>query len=143
MDNDYISSLSREEKIIFLKIFCKAVNIDGAVDEEEIDFLKNIAVRFGVNKDAIVNIIKSAKQIDCVAEAEKISNRKHALQLVKELCVLANIDDDLHDNELDLIIDCARAMNIEDEKVVLINRYVLDSLVLAKTGRIILEEDDE
>lgn len=143
MDGDYIASLGNDEKIIFLKIFCKMINVDGSVDGEEINFLKGVAVRFGVNKDLVLDIVKMSSLIDVVDEAKKITVRSHALQLVKELCVLANIDENLHDNELDLIIDCARAMNIEDDRVILINRYVLDSLVLAKTGKIILEENDE
>ena len=75
-------------------------------------------------------------------EARKITSRPHALQLVKEMCVMANIDNDLADEELDVVIDCARAMGVEDEKIVLINRWVLDSLILTKTGQLIMEENN-
>ena len=40
MDDDYISSLSFNEKIIFLKIFCCLVRADGNIDADEINFLK-------------------------------------------------------------------------------------------------------
>lgn len=141
MDGEYIKELTNEEKIVFLKIFCRMIKADGNIDTEEVKFLKEIAKHFGVNGDAVVGIIKMADSIDCVAEARKISNRKHALQLIKDLCVLANIDEDLHDNELDIIVDCADAMGIEEEKVILINRWVLDSQIVAQTGKIILEEN--
>ena len=140
-DSDYISTLSFDEKIIFHKIFCCLVRADGKIDNDEINFLKSIATRYGVDNNTIVGIIKGP-QINYVEEARKINNRRHALQLVKEMCVLANIDSDLADAELDIVIDSARAMGIEDEKIVLINRWVLDSLILTKTGEIILEQNN-
>lgn len=141
MDDDYIKTLSYDEKIIFIKIFCKLVRADGNIDADEISFLKNIAMRYGIDNNTVVSIVKTPN-IDYISEARKITNRKHALQLVKEMCVLANIDNDLADAELDVVIDSARAMGVEDEKIVLINRWVLDSLILSKTGQIIMEESN-
>lgn len=142
MEEEYISSLSENEKLAFLKIFCKLIKSDGNIDSEEVSFLKMIATRYGVNNAKMVEIIKGADTIDYLTEAHNISSRQHALELIKELCVLANIDEDLHDKELDIIIDVARVLGIEDEKVILINRWVLDSLILNKTGRIIMEKDN-
>ena len=65
----------------------------------------------------------------------------HALELLKELCFLANVDDSLHDKELQTLIKISRAMGIEDERLILINRFVLDVAILEKTGRIIMEKD--
>ena len=141
MDSDYIKTLSHEEKIIFLKVFCCLVRADSNIDAEEISFLKTIAARYGIDNNTVISIIKMP-QINSAAEAQKITNRSHALQLVKEMCVLANIDNDLADAELDIVIDCARAMGVEDEKIVLINRWVLDSLILTKTGQIIMEQNN-
>lgn len=142
MGEDYIKELSVEEKIVFLKIICRLIKSDGSIDEDEINFLKKTAEFFGVDNAAVLEVIKVADNIDYVAEAKKITNRSHALQLIKELCALANVDDDLDDSELDIIIDSAHAMNIEDEKIILINRWVLDSQIVAQTGRIILEENN-
>lgn len=142
MAEDYIKELSTEEKIVFLKIICKLIKADGSIDEDEIAFLKQTAEIFGVDNNAVLSVIKVADSIDYVAEARKITNRSHALQLIKELCALANVDDDLDDKELDIIIDSAHAMNIEDEKIILINRWVLDSQIVAQTGRIIMEENN-
>lgn len=142
MDEEYISSLSETEKLAFLKIFCKLIKADGNIDSEEVNFLKMIASRYGVSNAKMVEIIKNADNIDYMTEAHSISSRQHALELIKELCVLANIDEDLHDKELDIIIDIARVLGVEDEKVILINRWVLDSLILNKTGRIIMEKDN-
>ena len=142
MDEDYIKTLSNEEKLVFLKIFCTMVRADGVVDAEEISFLKKISLRYGIDNATVIDIIKNAANINPAEQASKITNRHHALQLVKELCVLANIDENLHDSELDIIIDVARACGVEDDKVVLINRWVLDSFILSKTGEIILEQSN-
>ena len=142
MNDEYINFLSTEEKYIFVKIFCRMVKADSRIASEELTFLKSIALKFGIDNASLVNIVKTASSIDCIEEAKKISKRTAALELIKELCVLANIDEDLEDGELDIIIDIARAMDIEDEKVLLINRWVLDNIVLAKAGRIILEKDN-
>lgn len=142
MAGEYIKELSTEEKIVFLKIICRLIKADGNIDEDEIEFLKQTATLFGVDNNAVLGVIQVADQIDYVAEARKITNRSHALQLIKELCALANVDDDLDDTELDIIIDSAHAMNIEDEKIILINRWVLDSQIVAQTGRIIMEENN-
>lgn len=141
MDDEYIQTLSYDEKLVFLKVFCRLVRADGNIDADEITFLKSIAARYGIDNNTMLNIIKDPN-IDFVAEAQKINNRAHALQLVKEMCVLANIDNDLADAELDIVIDSARAMGIEDEKIILINRWVLDSLILSKTGQIIMEQNN-
>ncbi len=138
MDDDYIKELTEEEKRVFLSICCKLIKADNHIDEQEIDFLRLIAERYNVDDSFVVEIIK-AQNIDHIELAKKIHNRQHALELIKELCVLANIDSDLHDNELDIIIDVAKAMKIENKKVLLINRWVLDCAIVSKTGDLIME----
>ncbi|MDO4161798.1 MAG: hypothetical protein Q4D80_02175 [Pseudomonadota bacterium] len=142
MDNDYIKTLSYDEKLIFIKVLCCLIRADGVVDASELEFLKAIAIHFDIDINLIVDIAKSAANIDYVREAAHITNRRHALELIKELCVLANVDEKLDDAELDVIINTAEAMGIEEDKIVLINRWVLDSLVLNKAGRIIMEADN-
>jgi hypothetical protein len=70
-----------------------------------------------------------------------ITDRKKSLNLVKELCFLANSDTGLEDDEIDFIIDIAERMNVESDKIKQINKWVLDKIVLLKTGDIILENE--
>lgn len=142
MGDEYIQSLSEEEKIAFLKLFCLMIKADGKIDEDEIAFLKQTAKRYGIANSVIVDIIKNVGSVNYNIEAQKISDRVHALELLKELCFLANIDDNLHDKELDTLIGISRALNIEDDKLILINRFVFDTIILEKTGRVILEKNN-
>ena len=85
-------------------------------------------------------IIKNTNPQAYMMAASAIVNRKHALELLKELCFLANVDENLHDAELDTIIKISDILGIEHEKLLLINRFVLDSIILNKAGQIILEK---
>lgn len=138
---EYIATLSPEEKRIFVESFCCMVCSDKKVAKEEIDFLKNIGKMYEIPESEIVNIMKSLNKELILEKVSQITERKKALQLVKELCYLANSDSGLDDDEIDFIIDIAERLNVENEKIKQINKWVLDKLVLLKTGDIILENE--
>lgn len=138
---EYIATLSPEEKRIFVESFCCMVCSDKKVAKEEIDFLKNIGKMYEIPESDIVNIMKSLNKEQIFAKVGQITERKKALQLVKELCYLANSDSGLDDDEIDFIIDIAERLNVENDKIKQINKWVLDKLVLLKTGDIILENE--
>ena len=138
---EYIATLSPEEKRIFAESFCCMVCSDKKVAKEEIDFLKNIGKMYEIPEAEIVNIMKNLNKEQILEKVSRITERKKALQLVKELCFLANSDSGLDDDEIDFIIDIAERLNVENEKIKQINKWVLDKLVLLKTGDIILENE--
>ncbi len=138
---EYIATLSPEEKRIFVESFCSMVCSDKKVAKEEIDFLKNIGKMYEIPEAEIVNIMKNLNKEQILEKVSRITERKKALQLVKELCFLANSDSGLDDDEIDFIIDIAERLNVENDKIKQINKWVLDKLVLLKTGDIILENE--
>ena len=138
---EYIATLSPEEKKIFVESFCCMVCSDKKVAKEEIDFLKNIGKMYEIPEKDIVAIMKNLNREEVLAKVSTITERKKALQLIKELCYLANSDSGLDDEEIDFIIDMAECLNIENEKIEQVNKWVLDKIVLLKTGDIILENE--
>lgn len=136
---DYISALTAEEKRLFVESFCCMVYADGNVAKEEIEFLKGIGKIYGVEEKDIVLILKEMKKDVVLEKVKQLTDRKKALQLVKELCYLANSDSSLEDSEIDFIIDVAERLNVESDKIKQINKWVLDRILLQKTGEIILE----
>ena len=54
---------------------------------------------------------------------------------------MANTDSGLDDSEIDFIIDVAERLNIENDKIKQINKWVLDKILLQKTGDVILEKE--
>jgi uncharacterized tellurite resistance protein B-like protein len=138
---DYISTLTDSEKQIFVECFCCMVCSDKVVAKEEIDFLKRIGKMYGISEKDIVVMMKNLKQDEVLNKVPQISERKKALQLVKELCYLANSDSGLDDAEIDFIIDVSEKMKVESDKIKQINKWVLDRILLEKTGDIILENE--
>ena len=143
MDREYsyISNLTTEERRIFVESFCCMVYSDKKVVKEEIDFLKNIGRKYGVEEKEIVSILQNLNKNDIMNKVSNITDRRKGLQLIKELCYLANSDTGLDDEEIDFIIDVAEKLNIEGDKIKQINKWVLDKIVLLKTGDIILENE--
>ena len=140
---DYIANLSADEKRIFVESFCCMVYADGNVAKEEIEFLKGIGKLYGIQEQEIVSILKNMKKEAVMERVATITERTKALHLVKELCYLANSDTGLDDREIDFIIDVAEKVNVDSEKLKQINKWVLDKIVLQKTGEIILEPENK
>lgn len=136
---NYIATLDDNEKRIFVECFCCMVYSDKNVAKEEIEFLKGIGKMYGIQETEIVTILKGMKRDEILDKVVAITDRKKALQLVKELCYLANSDSGLDDAEIDFIIDVAEKINVESDKIKQINKWVLDKILLQKTGDIILE----
>jgi uncharacterized tellurite resistance protein B-like protein len=138
---EYISALSTDEKYIFVECFCNMVCSDKNVLKEEIEFLKKIGKVYGIAEKDIVVIMKSLNKEQTLEKVSNMSSRSKSLHLIKELCYLANIDSGLDDNEIDFIIDVAEKLNIESDKIKQINKWVLDKILLQKTGDVILEKE--
>lgn len=136
---NYIPTLDNNEKRVFVECFCCMVYSDKNVAKEEIEFLKGIGKMYDIQETEIVTILKSMKREEVLDKVAVVTDRKKALQLVKELCYLANSDSGLDDAEIDFIIDVAEKLNIESDKIKQINKWVLDKILLQKTGEIILE----
>ena len=114
------------------------VRVDGYIETEEVDFLNMVAQKYGIDSSVVIGIIGESENLVLADEVRKINSRTHIMQLIKELCFFANIDENLDEKEVDFIIQVAQLSNIEGEKVVQINRWVLDSLALNKVGKTIL-----
>lgn len=140
---DYIAALTANEKRVFVESFCCMVYADGNVAKEEIEFLKSIGKLYSIAEQDIVSILKNMKKDEIMEHIGTITDRQKSLQLIKELCYLANSDTGLDDREIDFIIDVAEKLNIDSEKLKQINKWVLDKIVLQKTGEIILETENK
>ncbi len=135
----YIAGLTAEERRIFVECFCCMVYSDSKVAKEEVNFLKEIGKMYGIEEKEIVSFLQNINKQATLEKTANIVDRRKSLQLVKELCYLANSDTGLDDEEIDFIIDVAEKMKIESDKIKQINKWVLDKIVLLKTGDIILE----
>ncbi len=139
-DMGYLASMSEDERVVFLKILAKLAKSDGEFDDEEKLFIREMALVLGVSENRFEEINSKMSDDDIVEAAKLIKDRKKAMALVKEMCLLANSDGDLSDKEVLLIGRIGQAMGLELEKIEQISQWVVDRIVWLEEGKIIFEK---
>ena len=139
-DKTFINTLTSGERFIFLKIICGLVASDRQVSKDELLYLKEVGLKYEVSNDTLVDMIKTTNRKSAMLLARKVTNRAKALVLIKDLCMVANKDRELEDQEIEYILDVADAMQIEPIKVREINDIVNEYLFISKKASIILEQ---
>lgn len=137
---NYIAQMSDEEKIVFLRVLVALAKIDDNFDNDERNFIKDLAIIFGIGKAKTEEVLAPLSDEELIREASKIKNRQAALQLVKEACLLANSDGDLSEREIILIGKIGQAMGVELEKIEQISQWVIDRIVWLEQGKVIFEQ---
>lgn len=138
-----IANMSNAEKITFLKCFVFMVSIDGKIDEEERDFVSEMGKIYGINFENINVSEFSIKKENLLEDIKlNVKERKNALLLIKDLLMLANIDEHLHDKEIDFIKDVAEKLEIEDKKVLQINALIMDRKIWLFSYKKVMEQTD-
>lgn len=140
-DKNFIDTLSDGERFIFLKIISGVVASDRKVSRGELVYLKELALKYQVSGETLATMIKTADRRTLPIQARKITDRKKALQLVKDMCMVANADTELDDNEIDYILDIAEVLNISAERVREINQVVNAYFALSEKARVLLEQE--
>ena len=128
------------QKTTFLKTLLFASKIDGEVDDGEIQYIKKMSVKYKVSD--IKKVFEPTSQGGLLEELKCITERKWALELIKELFRLGYEDDDLGDEEVLFIGRVARTLGVETEKVEQISSWVIDYLIWKEQGKIIFEENN-
>lgn len=127
---DYVADLSLAEKLIFLRMIIRLIGKDGRIDADERLFMKELAEQYHIPKEYGAQINKKSTEDELIAEAQSLLDRKKSIYLIKELLMIANVDNDLDDAEIDFVIKVSKALNIEDQKVSDLNQLVLDQISL-------------
>lgn len=140
-DKNFIDTLSQGERFIFLKIICGTVAANRQVSRAELLYLKEMALKYEVSGESLANMIKSADRKTLVMQARMITDRAKALTLIKDMCMVSNIDNTLDDHEIDYILDIAEAMNIEPDRVKDINNVVNEYLAVSQKACVLLEQE--
>lgn len=139
-NKSFVTQMSEEEKVIFLKILVALAKCDGNFEDEEKAFIKDSAIAFGLTKEHVDEILAPMTNEEIINKAAKIKSRQAALQLIKEACLLANSDGDLSEEEIILIGKIGQAMNVELEKIEEISQWVVDRIIWLERGKIIFEQ---
>ena len=138
--HNYITQLSEDEKITFLQALTHLARIDGNFEDEEKNFIKDLAIVFGISKNKADIVLQQLSDAELLQKASQIKNRQAALQLIKECCLLANSDGDLSEHEVVLIGKLGQAMGVELEKIEQISQWVIDRIIWLEQGKLIFEQ---
>lgn len=142
MENDmsYLADTNEDERVAFLKVLVRLAKVDGNFDSGEKDFIKNLGMIFQVPSSRYDEIKNVSNDEDVIKAVKVIRSRKTALELIKEMCLLANFDSDLSDKETMLIGKVGQAMGIELEKIEQISQWIIDRIIWLEEGKIIFEK---
>lgn len=137
---NYLFELSEDEKIIFLRVFSKMAHIDGHMDENEKEYIRYVAMSLDIAPQKVHKIFADNEDKEIIRDVAAIKNRRVALELIKEMCVLAHTDDKFTDEEILFIGKVGEALGVELEKIEQISNWVVDRLIWLNQGKIIFEE---
>lgn len=140
MSEDFIQALSIDEKIVFIKSFIYLACSDGNIEDSERYLLKEIIAIYNLSNELAVLKHKEPEDVILSEIKEKITTRKKALYLIKELLTLANIDENLENIEISFIEKTAQILNIEEEKVLQINELILERKLWLHKQNVVMEE---
>ena len=126
-DDSIIEQLDLSIKKIFLQTFMKLVCSDGKVEKAEKLLMSDTIKRYKIPVEMFDEVRKPLQKAELFNILKNtITNRHTALFLIKELLNIANIDEDIAETEAGFIDDVAKTLNIDEDKVLAINKLVLD-----------------
>ena len=136
----YLDGMDEDTRVIFLKVLTRLARSDDKMDNNEKGFIKSLAAIYKVSSEHFADIVRLKTDDEIIENVKQITKRADKLQLIKEMCLLANSDSDLTDAEVILIGSVAEAMDVELEKVQQISQWVIDRIIWLEEGKIIFEK---
>ncbi len=137
---DCLMRLNENQRIVFIRVLVRLATVDGQLDANEKDFIKELAKIYNISKERIAEVFAFSSDEEIVNSVKIIEDRPVALALIREMCVLAHADNNLSSTEMLLIGRIGQAMNIELEKIEQISQWVIAKEVLEAERRLIFEE---
>ncbi len=139
-DDSIIEQLDLPIKKIFLQTFIKLVCSDGKVEKAEKLLMSDMIKRYKIPVEMFDEVRKPLQKAELFNILKNtITNRHTALFLIKELLNIANIDEDIAETEAGFIDDVAKTLNIDEDKVLAINKLVLDRKLWIYENDLVME----
>lgn len=139
-DMEYLNKLDENQRVVIIKIMARLANADGKLDDSEKEFIRQVAKVYKVSEKRIEEILNFGSDEDIIQSAKIINNRKVALELIKEMCILAHADNELTESETLFIGRVGQAMGVELEKIQQISQWVIERIIWMEEAKIIFEE---
>lgn len=139
-DDSIIEQLDLPIKKIFLQTFMKLVCSDGKVEKAEKLLMSDMIKRYKIPVEMFDEVRKPLQKSELFNILKNtITDRHTALFLIKELLNIANIDEDIAETEAVFIDDVSKTLNIDEDKVLAINKLVLDRKLWIYENDLVME----
>lgn len=137
MEDDFISTLNADEKLLFLRSLLAMIKADGRIDDKERALAHELARLYDVA--GCSEVLKNPQPKSMLLNEMKAlaGNRKKAMLLLRELLIIAHIDDNFDEKEMSFVEEAARALEIDERLVLELNQLILDyKLLQVRAGKI-------
>jgi hypothetical protein len=135
----YLNKATPEEKKAFFQVLVCLSGIDGKTDDEELTYITKAASEQNITDFQEICNFKDDQEV--IENVKVIQNRKLALELLREMCMLAHVDNILSDEETLFIGKIGLALGVEIEKIEQISNWIIDRIIWLEQAKIIFEED--
>lgn len=139
MFDGFIDTLAPKEKYVFIKTLLYMVKIDGKIEDEERKLAHELIKIYDAEKWR--EELKKTQTKNMLLEEIKttITERKKGLFLLRELLIVAYIDNNFDQKEMSFIEQISQVLKIEPEIVIELNRLILDYKLLQLKSKKIME----
>ncbi len=128
-----VRNFTSDEKIAFLAALHFASKLNGVTIQEE-DFIRNLAEEFEVSEKETGKALFSYSKEEIMEMLDVFTERRHQLELVKELFFLGYADGNLSDEELMFLASVGNKMGIDDDVMEDISRWVIAGIEWQEEG---------
>ena len=134
---------TEEERVNFLKGMVRLARIDGVIEEEERVFFKNLLSALNISEENSAKL-ENVLNADTVSEDVKdflsvsFTNKKQAIFFLEEAIQLCYIDGVYHEKEQEEIRILAKEMNLLEDTVVEVEKWVQEGIAWQAKGKSLL-----
>lgn len=118
--------LTEEQKIVYIKLLIYLAQTDNVAAAMERTFMRQTIVQLHINPKILQSITIPSSRNELFSILLPIKERSMALDLLHRLWYAASVDEDFADEEIELIQEIARILDIEDDTVLKIGHFVVD-----------------
>ena len=139
MENNFIETLTEDEKKLFLRVLFTMIKSDGKVEESERQMAHELIALYNVKNYG--EVLRQTPPVSELLQEIKttLTERKKAILLLRELLIIAHIDDDFDEKEMQFVEQVAGSLQIEESVVLELNQLVLDYKLLLLRSQKIME----
>ena len=124
----------------FLAVLHYASTLNG-VTNEETEFISNLAEEFGISEAEAKQSLEHSSKEQIMDMLDVFTDRRHKLELIKELFFLGYADGNLTDEELMFVASVGNKMGIDDDVLEDISRWVIAGIEWQEEGERIFGAD--